>query len=358
MEYSVEELNSSNAQDWNKLNEENAQGSFYHTLKWIEAVDRFSVSSQAKPSHFIVYRNDEAVALCPFYRNKWKIKGLFTMCCLMSYEHIIVSCPDDALVAKQIVLKCKEILRKESGLGFTKITLLPETKDFFRSMNLVPHQSPGWSAGVMKLDLREYSPQMVWSGLLSRKDRRKINFAERDGWKIEEAKSEEELRSFYAYYRTNLEYLHARDIPEFNFFAYLMKTFFPNEMLVFLLRKDETIAGGALALLFERKKTMYYRYAALNRQVPARYSPLLSLMWHMVKKASEMGYTTLSFGGTPPKPDIHYLDKAKFGCRFEPRYEVTFPRLGVLVNSTVKRLDSIAHTISATQKLPKSANEE
>jgi lipid II:glycine glycyltransferase (peptidoglycan interpeptide bridge formation enzyme) len=190
---------------------------------------------------------------------------------------------------------------------------------------------------------------MIWNSFLSKNDRRKINVAERNGWKIEEAKSEEELRGFYAYCRANLQYLRVRDIPEFSFFAYLMKTFSPNEMLVFLLRKGETVAGGALVFLFERKKTMYGAYGALNREAPARYSPFVSLMWHMVKKASATGYTTVSFGFTPRNPDPHYRIKAKFGCRFEPRYEVTFPRLGVLVNSAVTRLDSIVHTISATQ---------
>jgi hypothetical protein len=344
MKYSVEELNSSNAQDWNKLNEESPQGTLYHTLKWKEAVDQFA---QAKPNNFIVYRDDEAVALCPFYRYKWKIKGLITMCSLLSESNIIVSCPDDPLVAKQIVLKCKEIIRKE-GLAFTNITLLPETKDFFRSMNMLPHQATGWDAGVMTLDLQQNTPEMIWHRFLSRYDRQRIRRAERDEWKIEESKSEEGIRSFYECMKTNSEYRFAGNIPEFSFFAYLMKTFSPNEMLVFLLRKDETVAGGTINFLYGPKKTLYGKYAATNRQAPNRYTPVYSLMWHLVKKASAIGYTTVSFGGAPPYPDVHYRDKAKFGCRFEPRYSVTFPRLGALVNSAVTRLESISRTIPLT----------
>jgi hypothetical protein len=346
MEYSVEELNSSNAQSWSKLNEENSQGSFYHTLKWKEAVDRFPVFPQDKPRHFIVYRKDEPVALCPLYLRQWKIKGIFPMRTL-SYppnENIIVSYPEDALLAKQIVTKCKEMQRVDRS-AYTCISLLPETKNFFRSMNITSIQGPGFGAGEMALNLRENSPEMIWNSFLSRNDKRKINRVEKDGWKLEEAKSEEELRSFYEYYRANLQYLRARYIPEFSFFVYLMKTFYPNEMLVFLLRKDETVAGGGLTFLFERKKTMYCKYAALNRQVPPTLSPFFSLMWHMVKKASAMGYTTVSFGNSPPYPDIHYQIKAKFGCSFEPRYEVTFPRLGALINSAVTRLDSFSYNV-------------
>jgi lipid II:glycine glycyltransferase (peptidoglycan interpeptide bridge formation enzyme) len=262
-----------------------------------------------------------------------------------------VSYPDDTLVAKQIVLKCKEKIRKER-LGSVCITLLPETKNLFSNMNISSHQPPGWSAGVMTIDLQQNNPQTIWNNFLSKDDRRKINLPERDGWKIEEAKTEEDYKNFYTYYRANLQYLNIRNMRDFSFFTYLMKTFSPNEMLLLLLRKDETIAGGMLNFLYEPKKTMYCAYAALNRELSTRYSPFVSLMWHVVKKASAIGYDTVSFGGTPPPPDVHYRIKAKFGCRFEPQYEVSFPRLGAIVNSAASRLDTIIHTISATQLLP------
>ena len=361
MKYSVEELNSSNAQDWNKLNEESPQGSFFHTLKWIDALDHFPDYPQVKPSHFIVYRNDEPVALCPFYRNKWEIKGLFTICALQSDPNIVVSCPDDASVEQQIVLKCKEIIRKE-GIAFTNIILQPETKDFFRSMNMLPHQPPDWSAGVMKLDLQENSLQRIWDSL-STSERKRYKQIEKDGWKIYEATSKEEMATFYAHYKANMEYVHGH-CRKFSFFEYLMQTFrtsdftfrtsnymtsYPREMLLLLLRKNETVAAGILSFLFDAKQTMYCVYAALNRNVPKFHSALPFLTWHAIRKASEMGYTTASLGGTSANPnDIHYQIKAKFGCSFEPRYAVTFPRLGALVNSAVTRLDSMSSTISGT----------
>jgi len=336
-EYSCEELNNSNACDWNKLNEEHVDGSFYHTLKWKEVVERFL----GKTHYFLVYRDDEVTALCPFYQSKIVARGLFPMAALNTVENIILRYPDDASVARQIVLKCKEIMMKE-GLSLTNMYVLQHVKNSFKSMGLFPLPWSGACAGNMTLDLQEYSPQMIWNSFLSRKDRRKINFLERDGYKLEEAKSEEELGSFYAYYRANLQYLHVRNIHDFSFFAYLMKTFSPNEMLVSLLRKDETVAGGILIFLFEPKKTMYCAYGALNRQVHSRYSPFVSLLWHMVKKASTIGYTTVAFGGAPANSnDIHYRIKEKFGCSFERKYNVPFFKSRTL-NSALRSLTYIS----------------
>jgi lipid II:glycine glycyltransferase (peptidoglycan interpeptide bridge formation enzyme) len=337
-EYSCEELNNSNACDWNKLNEEHVDGSFYHTLKWKEVMERFL----GKTHYFLVYRDDEVTALCPSYQTKLVVKGLFPMAALNTVENIIVRYPDDASVAKQIVLKCKEIMMKE-GLSLTNVILLEDEKDCFRSMNLLPRPWSGASAGNMMLDLRMHSPQEIWNSL-SKYDRKKCRLPERDGWIVNEATSLEELSSFYTYYKENMDYVHGK-CEIFSYFEYLMQTFMtpPSpEMLMLLLRKNDKVAAGMLIFLFDAKKTMYLAYASLNRKVPNRYSPVYTLIWHAIRKASEMGYTTVAFGGTPANAnDIHYRIKEKFGCSFELKYNVPFFKSRTL-NSALRSLTYIS----------------
>jgi hypothetical protein len=319
-EYHCEELNSTSASDWRRLVEKNAQGGFYHTLKWKEVIERF----RGKTSYFLVYRDGEVAALCPFYQSR-EVKGPLSMGVLNTVENIIVRYPDDTSVVRQIALKCKELMNNER-LSLTNIYLLPGENDCFRSMNLLPRPRSGASAGNMTLDLREYSPQGIWNSL-SRNDRRRIRLLERDGWVVNEATSRDELSLFYSHHKANLEYLQAK-CEDFRYFEYLMQTFMTpssREMLLLLLRKNETVAGGLVIFLFDAKRAMYIAYASLNRQMPNRYRPVPALVWNAIKKASEMGYTTVAFGGTPANPnDIHYRIKEKFGGHFELKYAVPF----------------------------------
>jgi lipid II:glycine glycyltransferase (peptidoglycan interpeptide bridge formation enzyme) len=128
-------------------------------------------------------------------------------------------------------------------------------------------------------------------------------------------------------------------VPKFSSFLRLMRTFSSNEMVVFLLRKNQTVAGGLLIYLFDVKKAMILEYSALNRKLPNVYTPTYALFWHAVKKASEMGYNTIDFGGTPNNPnDIHYRIKEKFHCNYEQRYQISFPRSNVIIDTALSRL--------------------
>jgi lipid II:glycine glycyltransferase (peptidoglycan interpeptide bridge formation enzyme) len=342
-EYSCEELNNSNACDWNKLNEENVQGTFLQTLKYKEVMERFS----CKTHYFLVYRDDEVAALCPFYQSKIVARGLFPITALNTVENIILRYPDDASVARQIVLKCKEIMMTE-GLSVTVISLLEDVKNPFKSMDLFLLPWSGAAAGNMTLDLRMHSPQEIWNSL-SKKDRRRCRLPERDGWVVNEATSLEELSSFYTYYKANMDYVHGNWVKSLSHFEYLMQTFrAPSspEMRMLLLRKNKTVAGGFLIFLFDAKKTMYLAYASLNRKVPNRYSPVYTLIWHAIRKASEMGYTTVAFGGAPANAnDIHYRIKEKFGCSFERKYNVPFFKSRTL-NSALRSLTYISRLFS------------
>ena len=318
MDYYIKELNNLNAIDWIKLSEESKEGSFFHTLKWKGILEH---SFNYKTHCFILYRNDEPVALCPFYEAAIVgIRGLVSLPD-SDYDNIIITDKEDPLIPYHILNKCRDVAR-ENKLFFILITTLNEqTKDHFNRYNPLPYPI----VGDMVLNLEEINLDKIWNNIFSTKIRKYIKRFENDGFRIKEVNSIEDIKIFFKYYKNNLEYINATPYP-FSHFEDLLNTYSSTEMMLTLLYKNEDVAGGHLAFLNDKKKTIYSRYLSLNRNLPSRYKPAIYIYWDFVKRAYEMGYSKVSFGRTPPYPkDIHYQLKEKFGCHYEKEYSCIFP---------------------------------
>ena len=318
MNYHIEELNNNNAADWEKLNEESKEGSFFHTLKWKRILEQ---SFNYKSYYFILYRNDEAVALCPFYEYTINgVKGLVSLP-TSDYNHIIIIDENDSLMAYHILDKCKEIVKKNK-LFFILITTLSESiKDQFYRYKPLPYPI----GGNMVLNLEEHNPNKIWNEMFTRKKRKRIKKFDIDGFIIKEIKSLADLKIFYKYYTINLESINVTPYT-FSHFEDLFNTYSSSEMIVTLLYKNETIAGGVLTCMHDHNKTIIMRYLSVNRNLTNKYSPTYCLEWDMVKRASGMGYNKINFGRTPPyQNDIHYQIKKKFGCHYEKEISFIFP---------------------------------
>ncbi len=319
MDYRIDELSNKNAKDWERLCEESKEGNFFHTLEWKRILEQ---SYYFKSHCFILYRNDEPVALCPFYEASInRIRGLISLPD-SDYNHIIITDQYDPLIAYHILQKCNEIA-KENKLFFILITTFNEMiKSHFSKYNPLPFPI----GGDMVLDLEEFSPNKIWNDNFSKKERKYIRRFENDGFRIKEVKSIDDIKIFYKYYKTNLELKNAAPYP-FSHFEELLKTYSSTEMLLTLLYKNEVVAGGQLAFLHGPKKTMYLRYLSLNRDLPTRYHSTWYIYWDCIERASDMGYNRICFGRTPPyQNDSHYQLKEKFGCHFEKEYSLIFPR--------------------------------
>ncbi len=303
MNYHIEELSNKNLKDWERLSEESREGNFFHTLEWKQILEQ---SYNFRSHCFLLYRNGEPVALCPFYEASINgIQGLISLPD-SDYNHIIITDQYDPLIAYHILQKCNEIA-KENKLLFILITTFNEmTKDHFSKFSPLPFPI----GGDMVLDLEEFSPDKIWHDNFSKK----------------EIKSIDDIKIFYNYYKKNLEFKNAAPYS-FSHFEDLLKTYSSTEMLLTLLYKNEVVAGGQLAFLHSPKKTMYLRYLSLNRDLPTRYHSTWYIYWDCIERASEMGYSKICFGRTPPyQNDSHYQLKEKFGCRFEREYSLIFPR--------------------------------
>ena len=133
MQYEIQQLQDSNADHWEKVNESHEHGSFISTLKW-----------------------------------KRKIE--------------------------QIVKKCRDIAHNRN-LSFVRATVREDTKEetnFFRTL----HPSYEITFVNMILDLRENSPDTIWKNVLSWNTKRKIRRFETDGFKVSTGNSPDQVKAF------------------------------------------------------------------------------------------------------------------------------------------------------------------
>jgi len=318
--YVIEDLSVNNERDWEAFNEKICDGSFFHTLKWKKILEQLNYKSH----YFLVYDKHEVISICPFFEGT--IKGFKGLMLLPTSDHrhlLIDKTKCDHPLVQEILHKVKEISKRKKYSFILITTKNEEIITFFNKFN--PMSFP--LSGTMVLDLKKDNPKKIWNDIFSKKEqeRKYIRRFEEDGFKIQEIKSLENLRLFYKYYKENTEYIKA--IPfRYTHFEALWNTYSPNDIRITFLHKNGLIAGGELSFIYPPKKTMYLRYLAINRTLPNRYQPTLYLRWNSVIHASDMGYDTVNFGGTPCDPnDIHYKLKMKFGCHYEKEYSIVFP---------------------------------
>ncbi|HYW00152.1 MAG TPA: hypothetical protein VE862_01710 [Candidatus Acidoferrum sp.] len=319
MEYRTEQLNDSNSTDWEQLNDTATDGSFCHSLKWKTVLER---TFGYAPRYFLIYRNNEPVALCPFYKTKIKcFNGVATLPNSI-YDHIIVSDKQDFQLAKKIQNTIRDLLRQEK-LTFAIVGLTSEMKDYFYGL---PVSSPYPTGGNQVLNIQENSIDNIWNSLFSKHQRNKIRRFVKEEFTPDEINSKEDLDTFFRYYTKNMEYknigrkLSNEYPPDCKFEREIIKTY-NREVIVVMLRRKEDVAGGALFLSFKSGRKMYLRLLWPNRDLPNTFSPAWYLCWFGVNRAHEMGFSTFCFGDTPDNPDdVNYQIKAKFGAQFQRRY--------------------------------------
>ncbi|MDG6257142.1 MAG: GNAT family N-acetyltransferase [Methanomicrobiaceae archaeon] len=320
--YHIEELNSSNARDWEHFNENANVGSFFHSLKWKRIIER---SFGIKPHYFLVYEGDDVAAICPFFENNLKyFKGLVSLP-YSDFCHVAIengrAC--DALI-REIYSRCMDTTRQEK-LAFLQMSAhTPHIRDMMmRYTDLPPLVS-----GNMVLHLDELTPDQIWNNIFSAKggQRKFINRFIREGCTIEEVRDLKDLELFYHYYNENLEQKHVRSFNQTSFFTTIWDIYSPEDMRITLLRKDDFIFGGLFAYLFPPNRTIYLVHLALNRAIPNTYHPPYYLFWDIIEKACEMGYQHISFGGTANNPENPvYRQKSGFGCDYEFKYSLFMP---------------------------------
>lgn len=319
LQYEIQELQDSNADDWEKVNESHEQGSFFHTLKWKGIVEK---SLDCRTHYFMIYRGSEPVALCPFAEERIKRFNGLGSPPPGSRNLLIVDSPDPVVI-EQIVNKCKDLAHNQN-LSFILTTVRDDTMEMNLFRNLHP-SSYEIAFGNMILDLRENSPDTIWKNTLSKKRRKRIRRFDRDGFTVSTGTSLDRLKTFYRYYRENLLHQGGSPFP-FSHFEQVVNSYSENEVMVTLLARGPEVAGGLLTFIYHQKKTMYVPYASINRNLPSRYTTLDYMCWDTVKRAAEMGVDKVSLGYAPSNPNHpDFIKKQRFGCKYEGYRSLFFP---------------------------------
>lgn len=320
--YQIEDLNSSNARDWEHFNEIADGGSFFHSLKWKRILER---SFKLRPHYFLVYHDGEVAAICPFFENNLKyFKGLVSLP-YSDFCHIAIADGHaHPSVINEIYARCMEITRQEK-LAFLQMSV---NKPAIRDQMMQYTDLPPLVSGNMVLNLEELTPEKIWNDVFSAKggQRKFIKRFVRDGCTIEEVRDLKDLELFYHYYNENLEQKHVRTFNQVSFFNTIWDIYSPADMRITLLKKDDFIYGGLFAYLYPPNSTIYLVHLALNRDIPNTYHPPYYLFWDIIEKAYEMGYRRVCFGGTPYNPEnVVYKQKKGFGCEYHFKYSLFIP---------------------------------
>lgn len=314
-------LDSSRADDWEMLNERSVEGTLFHSLRWKRLLEEsFSFDTR----YAMIYRDNKAAILCPFFATEISgLRGLVALPddTLNPSDHLVADTDEFALGE---AIRTAQRVAKMDGMSYLILGVSENQRGVLSQHGL----SLRTISGRMVLDLTEISPDWIWSETFSNNQRNKIRRFDREGFTLDYVTSREDIEAFHSHYARNLQRFGAKPYP-LSFFERLANTYSGNsadQVVLTLLRKGEFIAGGILALFWNARKILYWRYYALNRPLPNRYTPFYYLLWHAVIDAYERGCTTVDFGGTDPNPeDVHFRMKKEFGCSYVPRYRLILP---------------------------------
>jgi hypothetical protein len=306
-------LRKDNNRVWSENNCKYNQGSVFHTTEWQELIEK---TTSWKSEYFIVYRDGEPCALCPFFYNRHKKIKYYYCLAQADYNNIIFiqnNYGDDSeTILKHIVAH----LWRNKGWG----AIL--SKEGYRDVK-ISNKIDLTKTGLMHLDLRGRDVGYFWEEYFSKKDnqRKYISRFEKDGYYITE-NSLNDLEIFYKYYLENMNFIGAKPYSYMHF-ELLRKMFNENSSFVYILRNEQTVAGGLVGLVSKNHKEMYLRYLALNRRLPNTYHPPYALYWHAIKNAIKNDLQSICFGHTPnDSSDENFRLKRKFGCDFIEDYNV------------------------------------
>jgi len=311
----VEELK--NKREWDEFLQSSPKGTFYHSLKWKEVIER-SFSYRA---HYLVVKNSNGtiVGICPAFIRKHGHIKVYT-----SMPHSDYGGP---IIREGYIESASILLRKfieeycfNNGLSFAKICFVDDRIGrFFKS----PLSYVDTNTGVMVIDLKTKPSDVIWKEIFSRKQRYEIRRFERGCFNVREANNESDLKDFYNLYLSNMRNLGVSGRP-YVFFKNMWNTLFPENFCIMLLEKEKCLGGLAQ---FRYKDSFYGSFTAIDRKWSwGRYSLMSYMIWKLIKKAEETGIRYISLGSTPSyRKHPYYIQKSKFGSTFLQQERVLIP---------------------------------
>jgi len=324
MTCSTEVLSEGNAHRWEEYNTRSGKGTLFHGLRWKRLLEDVL---KVKLRYYLIFDGQKVVGLCPFAeQSAGFFRGLASIP-HSEFNNLVLDDSFDSAHLNEIL----SLFAKE----YSFLHLSTYDREVLDNINYNGFNTG--ETGNMVLNVKQKPPEEIWSSL-SRNMRYKIQVFEKKGFKIREARQRSEIEWFYRYYVENLTSIKG-DILPLSFLEGLLELF-PGRVRIEILTNGDVFAGGSLTLLSPERKTAYYQYLALNRNLPNRYTPTYAIYWNLVNRTRDDGYEYLSFGRQ--RLDLknpRFQDKAKFGAEHVPIHSRLVPlsRIASLAYQVRKR---------------------
>ena len=310
----VEELK--NDKEWMKFLQTHPEGTFYHSLKWREVIQK----SFSYTDHYITIKDEcgSIVGICPGFINNYIFMKFFSSLPNSDYGGPIIrraSFKRASVSLRNYLQKlCTDKDLAYTSLSFTDVNLAR----YFESSHSYNYEADG----VMEIDLKATPSDFIWKNVFSRNRRYKIKRIERDGFQVLEAKSMSDLMDFYDLYYDNMKFIDASPV-QFSFVENMWKILYPENLRIWLLVKKDPIGG---ILVFKYGQKVYWYLAGIDRRKSRNISVMPFLVWKEIKVAEAEGYSYVSLGSTPSDPrKNNYLKKSRMGGKFRLQRTIRDP---------------------------------
>lgn len=330
----VEELN--NEEEWEAFLQASQAGTFYHSLKWKEAIQK---SFHHSPLYLTIKdAKGNLVGICPGF-----IRGSRHMRAYHSTPYsdyggpvIVDNCVKEATVSLRTYLQNQSSREK---ITYAKFNLVEnKSAQFLKSSTCQVEKA----IGIIKINLKTTPTEFIWNKLFSGSRRRKLRLAERKGFEAWEAQTRSDLKDFYDLYSENMSHIDAPSYP-YEFMENLWNLLHPKNLRLWVAGKNTKAAS---VLFFKHETGSYAAYAGIDRS--KRVHGLVNyLWWEELKKAEEEGLRQVCLGSTPSDPrNPYYIQKTSFGGSFHQQETVWFP-----LNSTGRILLELSSTWKNSRKI-------
>jgi hypothetical protein len=311
----VEELR--NNSEWESFLQASPDGTFYHSLKWKEVIQR----SFPHSALYLTIRdeNGRPVGICPGFITDLMHMKVYHSTPYSDYGGPLIK----ELCIEQASLSLQNFLQRicpKKGMAYAKICFMDsKLVQFFKS----PSSYEDGSVGIMEIDLKATPSDFIWNKIFSKNLRHNIRRFERDGFQAQEAQTKSDLRDFYDLYYENMKYIGGSLYP-YEFMENMWKILYPDNLRIWLVGKEKRIGGIAV---FKYGQKTYWVYAGIDRsQNYSQYSVVPYLLWKEIKTAEEEGYRYISLGATSSDPrNPKYLQKMSLGGSFHQQKVLWHP---------------------------------
>lgn len=316
----IEQLN--NEKEWEQFIATSPEGSFFHTLKWKEVLEK---SFSAKAVYLVIRDSSGSlIGICPFVVLK-QVRLFKVLDSLPDSDFGGPIIKDEHAREATALLKVYlgELSAKD-GIAYARIQC-PNQRlyEYLKTAD----SRVNTTSGTMNLDLEEKPIDFIWNTVFTNKDRQRkfIRRFEEGSFQCKEIQSKEDLKEFYNLYYKNLCHIGAL-LHSFGFFENLYGVLYPNNFNILLAKDRERYIGALGFFIYRERKTIYLEFLGLEREIENRFHTSYYLYWEAIKWAIENGFRYISFGSTPANPNsIYHSTKIKFGASFNQDYSVFIP---------------------------------